>query len=235
MQNVFVSGGTGYMGKALVKELMTRPGSEGKVAAGAEAVSGNALEAESFTERIPPADTFVHLVGTSHPAPWKEREFRAVDLASLRASAGAAASAGVSHFFYVSVAHPALVTKAYIRVRTECEEILASQPFPCTILRPWYVLGPGHWWPVSLKPIYSLLERFRQREKARDAWGWFPSHRWFARWFGQRRIRPRERACSRSGNSGGTAQVNACWSGRSARRIAAGIMAATRISADESE
>jgi uncharacterized protein YbjT (DUF2867 family) len=100
----------------------------------------------------------VHLVGTSHPAPWKEREFRAVDLASLRASAEAAASAGVSHFVYVSVAHPAPVMKAYIRVRTECEEILASQPFPCTILRPWYVLGPGHWWPVSLKPIYALLE-----------------------------------------------------------------------------
>ena len=105
------------MGKALVRDLvarghsaraLARPGSEGKVAAGAEAVSGNALEAESFTERIPPADTFVHLVGTSHPAPWKEREFRAVDLASLRASAGAAASAGVSHFCYVSVAHPAL-------------------------------------------------------------------------------------------------------------------------------
>ena len=168
MQNVFVSGGTGYMGKALVKELVARPGSEGKVAAGAEAVSGNALEAESFTERIPPADTFVHLVGTSHPAPWKEREFRAVDLASLGASAGAAASAGVSHFFYVSVAHLALVMKAYIRVRTECEEILASQPFPCTILRAWYVLGPGHWWPVSLKPIYSLLEAIpTTREGAR--------------------------------------------------------------------
>jgi len=91
-----------------------------------------------------------------------------VDLASLRASAGAAASAGVSHFFYVSVAHPALVMKAYIRVRTECEEILASQPFPCTILRPWYVLGPGHWWPVSLKPIYSLLEAIpTTREGAR--------------------------------------------------------------------
>jgi nucleoside-diphosphate-sugar epimerase len=167
MQNVFVSGGTGYMGKALVRDLvarghsaraLARPGSEGKVAAGAEAVSGNALEAESFMERIPPADTFVHLVGTSHPAPWKEREFRAVDLASLRASAEAAASAGVSHFVYVSVAHPAPVMKAYIRVRTECEEILASQPFRCTILRPWYVLGPGHWWPVSLKPIYALLE-----------------------------------------------------------------------------
>jgi uncharacterized protein YbjT (DUF2867 family) len=138
--------------------VLARPGSEKKVTAGAQAVCGDALEAESFAAWIPPADTFVHLVGTAHPAPWKEREFRAVDLASLRASARAAAAAGVSHFVYVSVAHPAPVIKAYIRVRTECEEILASQPFPCTILRPWYVLGPGQWWPASLKPIYALWQ-----------------------------------------------------------------------------
>ena len=119
---------------------------------------GNALEAGSFVAHIPPAHTFIHLVGTSHPAPWKEREFRSVDLASLRASAQAASSAGISHFIYVSVAHPAPVMKAYIKVRSECEEILVSQPFPCTILRPWYILGPGHWWPVVLKPVYAVLE-----------------------------------------------------------------------------
>jgi uncharacterized protein YbjT (DUF2867 family) len=28
-----------------------------------------------------------------------------------------------------------------------------------TILRPWYVLGPGHWWPLALKPVYATLER----------------------------------------------------------------------------
>jgi hypothetical protein len=25
-----------------------------------------------------------------------------------------------------------------------------------TILRPWYVLGPGHYWPYLLKPLYFL-------------------------------------------------------------------------------
>jgi uncharacterized protein YbjT (DUF2867 family) len=45
-----------------------------------------------------------------------------------------------------------------IRVRSECEEILAAQPFASTILRPWYVLGPGHRWPLALKPVYALLE-----------------------------------------------------------------------------
>jgi hypothetical protein len=28
-----------------------------------------------------------------------------------------------------------------------------------TILRPWYVLGPGRRWPVLLKPMYWLMER----------------------------------------------------------------------------
>jgi uncharacterized protein YbjT (DUF2867 family) len=28
-----------------------------------------------------------------------------------------------------------------------------------TILRPWYVLGPGHRWPYVLQPIYRMLER----------------------------------------------------------------------------
>ena len=27
-----------------------------------------------------------------------------------------------------------------------------------TVLRPWYVLGPGHWWPYALVPAYKLME-----------------------------------------------------------------------------
>ena len=27
-----------------------------------------------------------------------------------------------------------------------------------TILRPWYVVGPGHRWPVALIPFYKLFE-----------------------------------------------------------------------------
>jgi hypothetical protein len=29
-----------------------------------------------------------------------------------------------------------------------------------TILRPWYVLGPGHRWPAALKPFYRVAEIF---------------------------------------------------------------------------
>jgi uncharacterized protein YbjT (DUF2867 family) len=165
---VFISGGTGYLGRAVTTHLITgghrvwvlaRRGSEGKVSAGAVAVPGDALDAATFSARLDEADTLVHLTGTPHPAPWKEREFRAIDQASLRASAQAAAAAHVPHFVYVSVAHPAPTMKAYIAVRQECEALLAELGLVRTILRPWYVLGPGHNWPRILKPAYALMER----------------------------------------------------------------------------
>ena len=35
-----------------------------------------------------------------------------------------------------------------------------------TILRPWYVLGPGHRWPYALIPFYWLAERYAPRRDA---------------------------------------------------------------------
>jgi uncharacterized protein YbjT (DUF2867 family) len=164
---VFVTGGTGYMGQRLIAALvdrghtvraLVRPSSENRLPSGCIPVPGNALDARSYVDAIAPADTFVHLIGTPHPAPWKEREFRAVDLESVKQAAPAAKMAGVTHFVYVSVAHPAPVMKAYIAVRTECEKILKDRELRSTILRPWYVLGPGHRWPMVLQPVYTLCE-----------------------------------------------------------------------------
>jgi uncharacterized protein YbjT (DUF2867 family) len=166
---VFVSGATGFMGRGLILRLLerghqvrglVRAGSEGKLPEGCRPVRGNALDEASYADQVPPADTFVHLVGTAHPAPWKEREFRAVDLVSLKASVAAARSAGIRHFVYVSVAQPAPVMKAYLGVRAECERHLRSNGVEATILRPWYVLGPGRFWPLALLPFYWLAEQF---------------------------------------------------------------------------
>ena len=77
----------------------------------------------------------------------------------MRASVGAAAAAGVRHFVYVSVAQPAPVMRAYQAVRREGEAMIAAAGFDATILRPWYVLGPGHRWAHLLTPAYWLLER----------------------------------------------------------------------------
>jgi uncharacterized protein YbjT (DUF2867 family) len=165
---VFISGGTGYIGQRLIRLLLERGHSVSALARAASAerlprgtptVLGDALDASTFADRIAPADTFVHLVGVSHPAPWKEREFRAVDLTSVKASVTAARVGGVKHFVYVSVAQPAPVMKSYIQVRAECEAIIADSGLNASILRPWYVLGPDHRWPVILKPIYALFEQ----------------------------------------------------------------------------
>jgi uncharacterized protein YbjT (DUF2867 family) len=167
MNPVFVTGGTGYLGVPLIKVLLAkgyavhalvRPQSVRRLPHGALPVIGDALNAASFASTIPAAATLVHLVGTPHPNPAKAAEFRRVDLASIRASVAAAKRAGVRHFVYLSVAQPAPVMQAYIAVRREGEALVQASGIPATILRPWYVLGPGHWWPCVALPFYKLLE-----------------------------------------------------------------------------
>jgi uncharacterized protein YbjT (DUF2867 family) len=165
---VFVTGATGYLGSRLIPRLLerghrvralVRAGSERRVAAGCEAVTGDALRAAAFSRLVERGSTVVHLVGTPKPAPWKARQFREVDLPAAIAAIDAAHEAGAGHFVYVSVAHPAPVMKAYIAVRQECERYLEASGLPSTVLRPWYVLGPDHWWPYALLPVYWLAER----------------------------------------------------------------------------
>jgi uncharacterized protein YbjT (DUF2867 family) len=50
------------------------------------------------------------------------------------------------------------VTKAYIEVRVACEKILRESGLNVTIVRPWYILGPGHYWPYPLMPLYKICE-----------------------------------------------------------------------------
>jgi uncharacterized protein YbjT (DUF2867 family) len=47
---------------------------------------------------------------------------------------------------------------AYIAVRCECEAAIGAAGLNATILRPWYVLGPGHWWPYLLLPMYKFAK-----------------------------------------------------------------------------
>jgi len=143
---------------------LTRAASRGRVPAGAEPIVGNALDAASIATALRPEDTLLHLVGTPHPSPAKAKEFVDVDLQSVRAAVEAARAAGVSHIVYVSVAQPAPVMRAFLAVRAEGERLIRESGVAATILRPWYVLGPGHRWPYALLPLYAvmrLVPRFR--------------------------------------------------------------------------
>jgi uncharacterized protein YbjT (DUF2867 family) len=162
---VFVTGSTGYLARALIPVLLSRghrvralarAASAQRVPPGAEVVSGDALDAHSYAPAIAPADTLVHLVGTPHPSPAKAASFRSVDLPSVDAALAASRTAGVRHFVYVSVAQPAPVMHAYIAVRQAAEARIRASGLAATLIRPWYVLGPGHRWPCVLIPFYAL-------------------------------------------------------------------------------
>ena len=167
MQTVFITGGTGYIGKRLIRALLlegnyrvmslVRKGSEYKLPGQCEVVVGNALDAESYQHKIPAEAIFIHLVGVAHPSPAKKEQFKTIDAVSVEEAAKAATTAAVSHFIYVSVAmYPSRIMAAFQEVRAAGERRLLACPFKTSFIRPWYVIGPGHWWPLLLNPFYFI-------------------------------------------------------------------------------
>lgn len=165
MSNVFITGGTGYIGQRLIPELirrghtvraLVRNGSEKKLPAGTIPIRGNALDASTFANDVAPSDTFVQLVGVAHPSPSKKEEFRKIDFVAVRESVAAARESSVKHFVYLSVAQPAPIMREYVSVREEGEAMIRDLHIDATFVRPWYVLGPGHRWPYLVLPLYWL-------------------------------------------------------------------------------
>ena len=168
-RSVFLTGGTGYIGSALARELLqrghrvralVRPGSERKLPAGCEMVHGDALRADTYRHQVAPSDTFVHLVGVAHPNPKKAAEFRSIDLQSCVQAVRSAQAARVEHFVYLSVARPAPIMQEYQAARAQGEQMLIQSGIASTFVRPWYVLGPGHRWPTVLIPLYALARLY---------------------------------------------------------------------------
>jgi uncharacterized protein YbjT (DUF2867 family) len=176
-RSVFITGGTGYMGQMLIRALgarghsitaVVRSGSEGKLPVTSTPLAANVLNGDSYASAVTAQHTFVQLVGVAHPSPAKARQFIEIDQKSALEGIRVASDARVRHFVYVSVAQPAPTMHAYVEVRMRCEAAIREAGLNATILRPWYVLGPGHQWPYMLVPFYWLAERLpATREGAR--------------------------------------------------------------------
>ncbi len=167
--DILITGGTGYIGQHLIPLLMSRghrvrvlarAAAAARVPAGATAVIGDALNADSIAGALRQGDTVIHLVGTPHPSPSKAGEFDRIDLMSIRCTVAASKRVGISHLIYVSVAQPAPVMAHYLWVRSLGEAMIREAQLTASIVRPWYVLGPGRWWPKMIMPLYKLAELF---------------------------------------------------------------------------
>ncbi len=164
-RNVFLTGGTGFIGRNLIPELarrghhvtaLVRQSSADRLPRDAQAVIGDATRAQSYYRYIGDCDTFVHLLGVSHPTPAKAAEFRSIDLESTREAVNAAVRAGITNFVYISVAQPSPIMAAYVEARKQAEQIIVGSGLNASILRPFYVIGPGRRWPILLKPLFAI-------------------------------------------------------------------------------
>ena len=181
MTPIFITGGTGYIGKRLIKKLvvlgydvtaLVRKGSEAKLPKGVRAIIADPFDAVTFQQWIPRGATYIQLLGAAHPSPRKKEEFQQVDLRSVKESANAAAAAGVQHFIYLSVAMTdSSMMQEYTNVRKQGEAYIQSKHLVCTFIRPWYVIGPGHYWPLLLMPAYGIAQlrpQWKQKTKGME-------------------------------------------------------------------
>jgi nucleoside-diphosphate-sugar epimerase len=166
--DILITGGTGYIGQHLIPLLLARGHrvrvlarrqSLDRVPSGAAGVEGDALNAESVASALRPGDTVIHLVGTPHPSPSKADQFEKVDLVSIRSTVNAARKVGIGHLVYVSVAQPAPTMQDYLWVRLLGETMIREAGLTASVIRPWNVLRPGHWWPKLLRPLYKFADR----------------------------------------------------------------------------
>ena len=215
--DILITGGTGYVGRHLIPRLvarghrvrvLARAASVQRVPAEAATVIGDALDASSVGAALKAGDTIIHLVGTPHPSPSKAEQFEKVDLVSIRATVSAAKLVDCKQLIYVSVAQPAPIMQAYLWVRALGEAMIREAGLTATIVRPWYVLGPGHWWPKALVPLYKLLETIPATRTGRAA----------ARIGHHRSDGSRDRPCRRESSAAGTA-ANRRSGGDSPRRL----------------
>lgn len=164
---VFITGGTGYLGSRLVTILLeqgyavtalVRKQSVGKLPKGCGLVFADPFDAASFAQKVAPNSIFIQLLGVPHPGPGKKALFHSIDLASVKASAEAAKQAAVIHFIYVSVAqYPTKLMEVYQQVRATAEQTILSAGLKATFIRPWYITGPGHYWPLLFQPLFWLM------------------------------------------------------------------------------
>lgn len=168
MGRIFITGGTGFVGREILRELhregfsprcLVRPGSEGKLAPESEAeiVRGDLLQGSGLEKAAEGCDAVVHLVGIIREFPSRGVTFQKLHVEATRKALEIARAAGISRYLHMSAlgARSGAVS-AYHRSKWEAEELVRESGLRFTIFRPSVIVGRGG----DLMRLISRLVRF---------------------------------------------------------------------------
>lgn len=159
MPRLFVTGGSGFIGRRVVARLagmgdhvcLSRAAPGSAKNDGCTWVQGDLAEGFDATPHLEGLDAIVHLAALTGKA--RADQYDRVNVAGTAALLAAAERAGVSRFVFVSTVatrYPELKRYPYARSKSAAEELVRAAPLDWTILRPTVVLGPG-------SPIFDSL------------------------------------------------------------------------------
>lgn len=146
---ILVTGGTGFVGQGLVRELKghgyrVRVLSRSKPEAGLadEWAAGDVTDIEAVRRAAAGCRAVAHLVAIRRQ--WKERTFEAVTAAGTRNVVQAAREAGGERFLHMSAL--GLTDRpdtGYMRAKAAAEAAVRESGLAWTIFRPSFIVGPG--------------------------------------------------------------------------------------------
>lgn len=190
---IAVTGGTGFVGRAVVRALLdrgmsvrvlVRPGVKfnqpptGLNGASAKAVTGDVCEAARVEELVSGADACVHLVGiirenrSVRPA----QTFKRMHVEATRTVVAACEAKGVKRYLHMSALGASATSRAeYGRTKAEGEMVVQRSTLDWTIFRPSMIHGPeGEFvklaaaWATGLHAPFLFMPYFRKvREDTR--------------------------------------------------------------------
>ena len=151
--NITITGGTGFVGRSVVNELLRRrhtirvlarrpDGARSRFNRPVDAVAGSIADPAALERAFAGADAVVHLVGIIRET--GDQTFDAVHRQGTENVLAAAKKAGVGRLLHMSAMGSSLdAPSEYGRTKAAGEEAVRRSPLDWTIFRPSIIFGPG--------------------------------------------------------------------------------------------
>ncbi len=159
IENVMVTGATGFVGRSVVRELLARGFKPVCVVRSPDrlyrqhpdvdpqrlvAITGSLSDRRALRQAADMSQAVIHLVGIIIERRLKGRTFERVHVRGTRAVVDATTSARVSRFIHMSaLGTRADAVSAYHRTKWQAEECVRASGLDWTIFRPSLIHGPG--------------------------------------------------------------------------------------------